>query len=231
MARAAVNTTASNGTSPTGTTPAGSATSAARVTGRIQPFLRRFAWQAQQSLRAVGLPGWVAIGLLLSCAIGWWGVLRPMQLDTLQLDADSTRLERQIAERNASNAAPDVTPEQQLAAFSERFVDEKGIAPSLGRLYAGAKKQGVQLAQAEFKLASDATEPLARYTILLPIKADYASLRLFIRTALRDLPGLALEEVNLRRADPKAPVLEAQVRFVLFVNKPQGVVPIGGKPS
>lgn len=220
-----------NTTAPNGPTSASSAASAARLTGRIQPALRRLGWQVRQALRAVGLPGWVAIGLLLACAIGWWGVLRPMQFDTAQLDSDSARLERQIAERNASNATADVTPEQQLAAFSERFVDEKGIAPSLGRLYASAKKQGVQLAQAEFKLASDATEPLARYTILLPIKADYASLRLFIRTALRDLPGLALEEVNLRRADPKVPLLEAQVRFVLFVNKPQGVVPVVGKPS
>lgn len=229
-----MNTTLRPGSTPAGTTAGvslGTAPSKVPLGTLFQSALRRLGWQARQALRAVGLPGWVAIGLLLACAIGWVGVLRPMQSDTLQLDADSARLERQITERNASNAAPDVTPEQQLTAFSERFVDEKGIAPSLGRLYAGARKQGVQLAQAEFKLASDATEPLARYTILLPIKSDYPSLRQFIRTALRDLPGLALEEVNLRRADPKAPVLEAQVRFVLFVNKPQGVVPVGGKPS
>jgi hypothetical protein len=229
-----VNTPLRSEFTPAGTTPGvtlGTAPAKGPLRTRLQSALRRLGWQARQALRAVGLPGWVAIGLLLACAIGWWGALRPMQSDTVQLDADSARIERQIAERAASNAAADVTPEQQLAAFSERFVDEKGIAPSLGRLYAGAKKQGVQLAQAEFKLASEATEPLARYTILLPIKSDYPSLRKFIRTSLRDLPGLALEEVNLRRTDPKAPLLEAQVRFVLFVNKPQGVVPTGAKPS
>jgi hypothetical protein len=203
----------------------------ATLSNRFQAAVRRLTWQARQLLRAVGVPGWAAIGLVLACAIAWWGVLQPMQSDALQLDTDSARLERQIAERNAGNASPEVTPEQQLAAFTDRFVDEKGIAPSLVRLNASARKQGVQLMQAEFKLASDATEPLARYTILLPIQSDYPALRRFIRAALRDLPGLALEEVNLRRTDPKAPVLEAQLRFVLFVNKPQGEVPTGAKPS
>jgi type II secretory pathway component PulM len=212
LARAAVNT-------------------AATLSNRIQEALRRLTWQARQLLRAVGLPGWTAMGLVLACAIGWWGVLQPMQSDAQQLDADSTRLERQIAERAVGNAPPDVTPEQQLAAFTDRFVDEKGIARSLVRLNASAREHGVQLAQAEFKLTSDATEALARYTILLPIQSDYPALRRFIRAALRELPGLALEEVNLRRNDPKAPVLEAQLRFVLFVNKPQGEVPAGAKPG
>jgi hypothetical protein len=119
-----------------------------------------------------------------------------------------------------SKAATDATPQQQLAAFEQRFGGERTIGPSLARLQAAAQRRGFTLDQAEFKLASELAEPLARYSIQLPIKADYRALRRFSRDALRELPGLALDEVSLRRSDPKSPLLDAQLRFVLFLAKP-----------
>jgi hypothetical protein len=68
---------------------------------------------------------------------------------------------------------------------------------------------------------AEATESLARYTIVLPVKTDYAALRRFTRDVLRELPGLAMEEVSLRRSDAKSPLLDAQLRLVLYVVKPQ----------
>ena len=112
-----------------------------------------------------------------------------------------------------------MSPQQQLAEFERRFSGEKSITAALGRLHAAARRQGVQLDQAEFKFASDAREPLSRYTVVLPVKADYRALRRFTHDAVQELPGLAMEEVNLRRSDPKSPVLEAQLRFVLFLTK------------
>ncbi len=138
-------------------------------------------------------------------------------------DADARAREAAAAQAAAqAAAAPEVpaTPQQQLAAFEQRFADERSMAPSLARLQAAAQRRGFTLDQAEFKLANEATEPLLRYTIGLPVKADYRALRRFSRDALRDLPGLALDEVSLRRSDPKSPQLEAQLRFVLFLAKP-----------
>jgi hypothetical protein len=57
------------------------------------------------------------------------------------------------------------------------------------------------------------------YAILLPVTADYASLRAFIVDALRELPGLALEEMSLRREDSKSLQLDARLRFVLFLRR------------
>jgi hypothetical protein len=34
-----------------------------------------------------------------------------------------------------------------------------------------------------------------------------------------ELPGLAIEEVSLRRGDPKSPTLDARLRFVLFLSR------------
>jgi hypothetical protein len=77
----------------------------------------------------------------------------------------------------------------------------------------------VQIEQGEFRLSHEAGDPLLRYAMVLPVKGDYAALRRFLRDALRELPGLALEEVQLRRADTKAAAIEAQLRLILFVAK------------
>jgi hypothetical protein len=182
--------------------------------------LTQLRWQGAQWLRGIGLPGWVGLALGLVCAFGLWGLIEPMQADAQRLDADSDVLAQRAAAGALSKAATDATPQQQLAAFEQRFGGERTIAPSLARLQAAAQRRGFTLDQADFKLASEPSEPLARYSIQLPIKADYRALRRFSRDALREMPGLALDEVSLRRSDPKSPLLDAQLRFVLFLAKP-----------
>ncbi|MES2099751.1 MAG: hypothetical protein V4569_08035 [Pseudomonadota bacterium] len=181
--------------------------------------VKRLRWQLAHLSRAVGLPGWVGAVLLLACAVGWWAVALPLRAEATRLDAASAALERRLEQRGAVVRLP-ATPQQQLAQFERRFTAENGIAPALARLHAVARRQGVRLDQAEFRFASEAGEPLSRYSIVLPVKADYRALRRFTRAALLELPGLAIEEVNLRRNDPKAALLDAQLRFVLFVTKP-----------
>lgn len=182
-------------------------------------MMKRLRWELLQGLRSVGLPGWVAAALALACVAGWWGGVAPLLDEAGQFDSDSAALEKRLSARGANAAPAELSPQQQLADFERRFSDEKSLTASLARLHAAARRQGVQLDQAEFKFASEAREPLSRYTVVLPVKADYRALRRFTADALRELPGLAMEDVNLRRADPKSPLLDAQLRFVLFVTK------------
>lgn len=183
--------------------------------------LTRARWQLAQGLRGIGLPGWVGLAGALACAVTLWGVIEPLHAEALRLDVDSQQLAQRAATRPATTTEP--TPQQQLIAFEQRFADEHSIAPTLARLQAIAQQRGFRLEQAEFKLTIEPTEPLARYTIVLPIKADYRAVRRFSRDALRELPALALDEVNLRRSDPASPLLDAQLRFVLFLAKTPAV--------
>jgi len=187
--------------------------------------LNRLRWRGRELLRSIGLAGWVAVALLLLCVIGSWTLVEPMQAEARRFDEDSAALERRWAANSHEVVSAPATAQQQLDAFRQRFPDEKGMAPALRQLQGAARRQRVPIEQAEFKFASEPTEPLARYSIILPIKAGYRELRRFSRDALRDLPALSLEEVNLRRSDSKSPMLEAQLRFVLFVSKPSTAAP------
>jgi hypothetical protein len=173
-------------------------------------------WHAAQAARSIGPAGWLGVGLLVACALAAALVTAPLAADARRLaeDVDATR-QRAAAARDTP---PPASPREQLETFARRFAGEKDMAPSIARLQSLAKRRGVQLEQAEFRLVSEPTEPLSRYVIVLPVKADYRALRLFCRDALRELPALSLEEVNVRRADAKVPLLEAQLRLVLFIR-------------
>lgn len=187
--------------------------------------LTRARWQGAQWLRGIGLPGWVGLALGLICVVSVCALIEPMQTEAQQLDAESDLLAQRAAARTMSTPESDASPQQQLALFEQRFAGEQAIAPTVARLQAAAQRRGFTLDQAEFKLSNETAEPLARYSILLPVKADYRALRRFSRDALREMPALALDEVNLRRSDPKSPLLDAQLRFVLFLNKPTASSP------
>lgn len=180
--------------------------------------LIRARWQLARGLRGIGLPGWVGLAAGLACVFALGGLIEPLRAEAQRLDADSHQLAQRAATRPITANEP--TPEQQLRAFEQRFADDRTIAPTLARLQAAAQRRGFRLEQAEFKLTSEPAEPLARYSMLLPVKADYRAVRRFSDDALRELPALALDEVNLRRSDPASPQLEAQLRFVLFLAKP-----------
>ena len=182
--------------------------------------MKRHLWNLARIWRAVGWPGWVAAALALACAVLWLTVIAPQRAETSRLVEETAALEQRIADAAAHPVPTQSAPQRQLAAFMQRFPAEGEMASSLGVLHAAARRQGVQLDQAEFKFSPEPAGLLARYAIVLPVKADYKALRGFIREAMRELPGLAMEELNVRRGDAKSPVLEAQIRFVLFVARP-----------
>jgi len=182
--------------------------------------MKRHLWNLSRLWHGAGLPGWVAVALLGVCVAMVLGGIAPQRAETHQLLEDSAALEQRIAANSAHPAPVQITPQQQLAVFLKRFPSEAEMAGAVGALNAAAKRQGVHLNQAELKFSIEPSGLLARYSIVLPVKADYRALRGFIREAMRELPGLAMEELNLRRSDAKSTVLEAQLSFVLFVAKP-----------
>ena len=180
--------------------------------------MKRALWQLRHVWRHLGLPGWAGASLLVLGALGWAMLSAPLASETQRLAVESAALQQRLGAKGRAEP-PSVSQQDQLQAFTQRFVADKELTPSLAKLQALARRRGVALDQAEFRFVNEPNEPLSRYVIILPLKADYASLRSFSRDAMREMPGLAVEEVNVRRADAKSPLLEAQLRLVLFVTK------------
>lgn len=174
-------------------------------------------WRAQRLAERAG-PAGVAAGVLsLAALAAWIGPGLAMSAEMQALARDNEALQHRPAASRAGGAP--MTTEHQLAAFESGFPDAHALGASYARLWTLARKHGVALKQAEFKLTDSGQDEFQRYAILLPVTVDYASLRAFVVDALGELPGLALEEMSLRREDSKTLQLDARLRFVLFVRR------------
>lgn len=185
-------------------------------------YLTRLRWHAARLARALGPAGLLGAALVAVAALGVVLVLGPTRAQVARVEAEADATAR--AELRRPAPAPVTSAADRLANFESGFVDEREIPGALARLLQNASKQRLRIDQAEFKLTSESGQPLQRYAIALPARGDYRSLRRFVEEALREQPGLAMEELSLRRAEPRAAALDAQIGLVLFVRKPAAPV-------
>jgi hypothetical protein len=180
--------------------------------------LQPLRWHARHVAGGLGLPGWLGLLLVLGSVALLFGSYLPAR-------AEAMRLRQQASAQARGNAAmpvggAHVTAAEQLGRFNRGFAQPQQLAASVGKIKAAAVRNGVVLAQGEFRLIKDTEGGLSRYQIVLPVKAGYRNTRAFVRDMLRDLPGCALEEVNFRRDDAQSGVLDTQLRMTLFVFDP-----------
>lgn len=183
-------------------------------------FLKALRWRASRHVAAIGLPGVVALMLFTGATALWFTVDRPAAERARLLLADNERLEAEWRVRPAAAGKAPARAESSLRQFEARLPAERRITAELGRIHSLAVRHGLVLERGEFKITSTANDPVSQYAMVMPVTADYRTLRKFIREVLRSQPALALEEISLRRSDPKSPVVDARLRFVLFVTAP-----------
>jgi len=179
--------------------------------------LTRWRWWALRLAERAGPAGIAAGALVLATLLAWAVLARSVAVDARTLAVDNESLQRRPAAARAASAP--LTTGQQLLVFEGAFPDQQALGTSYSRLWNVARRHGVALKAAEFKLSDVPQDEFQRYTIQLPVTADYAALRGFVVDALADLPSLALEEMSLRREDSKSLQLEARLSFVLFVRR------------
>lgn len=106
---------------------------------------------------------------------------------------------------------------ERLAAFEEVLGAAGELDRHLRAIFAAAKRRGVALELGEYRLQPDAAGRFSRYTVQLPVAGPFTAIQGFAQQVLLDLPFAALEEMNLQRETSDAPVVEARLRFVLYL--------------
>lgn len=180
--------------------------------------LIRWRWWALRLVERAGPVGVAAGALAVATLLAWAMLAGSIASETQALAVDDALLQRRPPAAPHAGGLT-LTTEQQLARFERGFPDQQALGASYARLWNVARRHGVALKQAEFKLTDAPQDEFRRYTVQLPVAADYASLRAFIVDALADLPSLALEDMSLRREDSRSLLLEARLSFVLFVRR------------
>lgn len=164
-------------------------------------------WRASQIALSLGL-------VLLAATVAFsWLNLRPLEqhlatlkhAQSLQPQARLTRIEREMSREQS--------PRHQLAGFYRHFEESGSITELLGKLYNVAKASGIEMQRADYRMLNVAHRKLARYQVIVPVQGDYRTMRVFISTALRELPTMSLDHVQFQRKAIGDRIVEAQLTF------------------
>jgi hypothetical protein len=170
----------------------------------------------------------LAGALLAAAALLWLGVLPGM---SARVD-DETRA---VAHLRVLPVPKPVVPAPVLAAgrladFYTGLGDSAHTGEIVMRLFDAATAVGVTLDKAEYKPGHDAAGRFDTYTIVLPVKGDYARLRQFSEKVLVTVPYAALDDMRFKRNSASDPGVEVNLRFTAFL-RPVTIAPVSASVS
>lgn len=129
--------------------------------------------------------------------------------------------ERALRDLAGKAPPPQATPEEARARLLERFPAETAINATLGALLDLARSNGLDPASGDYRLAAARGGLLMQYSVTLPLKGDYQSLRRYLIEVHERHPGVAVEDISLHRDSVGTTGLEAQLRLVIFARRGQ----------
>ncbi len=176
----------------------------------------RAGWIARRAVVGLRWKGLAGLALVVVSLVVLFGVSGPMleRQRALENEAQALRARSGAADPGARAQ----TPRSQLSTFYSFFPSTAELPDLLSRMQRAARDNGLTLERGEYRLIRDAGFALSRYQITYPLRGSYTQVRGFVKDVLDAVPAAALEEMTLKRADVAEPVLEARVRFGLFLG-------------
>lgn len=177
--------------------------------------LQRLWWQG---VRSVGVPGMVAIGLLLpALAIG---ILIPgFHQRSDELRATLVQRANEIAQQGKTVRRP-MTSGERIGEFVAAFPPLAQSSADLQQVFEAASKHGLALPRGDYQLKVEPNTPLASLTATFPVRNEYGVLKTFTADVLSTLPHVSMDELRMTRSDAGTGVLDSTIRFTFVYRSP-----------
>lgn len=192
------------------------------------PGLRGWGWRMRRVLaagaRRFGLWG---AGVAALCAVGL-AAAAVAQLQQRRAEALDRQQAMAIRLRAAASALPALLPQDGvpqsdgLQAFDAQLLAHDAIAQLVQDVLLLGEEAGLQARRGDYQVEVDPLGGFLRYRMSLPVQGPAAAVHGFMRKALMAQKSLALEHVQFKRASLGADTVQAQIRWVVFVRRPQG---------
>ncbi|MFC5473633.1 hypothetical protein [Paraherbaspirillum soli] len=165
--------------------------------------------------RLLGLKGAIGAGLI-ALAILILLLIAPR----LHKDARQTRLQTvaQLKAFNRDRLVHRSAPKsgEQLTQFNAWFPTINQNAGDLRRVLDQADQAKLVINKGDYQISSDVGMSFVKYEVVLPVKANYHTIRSFVAGVLNAVPHASLVELHMERPAANSDVLEARIHFTLF---------------
>lgn len=169
-------------------------------------------WHLHQWGRRLGRTGLAGLGLLLVAGLIVFAHIVPTKAKTLVLESRVAELQR------AAIRAPQRVVVVPSSGFIDNLPEAHAASAVIGQLERLAQAHGLQLLRGQYSQAPIAGTSLLRWQLSLPVKAEYPQIIAFVAVSMQALPTLALEEIKLKRDKIETSVLDADLRFNLYLR-------------
>lgn len=170
------------------------------------------------ALATAGRPSLVGLFLLLAGVGAEFLVVPQQQARAAASQAAAERSQQDYQRLATGGGRRKLGSAEALAHFRARLSSDQEADAVFETIQRDAQKNGLAPVGTEYKWQRQSGAGLAEVSIAMPLKAAYAPLRAFVRDVLTDVPGLALEQFDLQREAIGAGVVDARLRFSLYLK-------------
>lgn len=167
----------------------------------------------------------LTMAFVLAAAALWQWRVRPISRQ-LEVAEASLRAPRPAPARTGPSA-DELSDHQRLAAIRGVLEPYSRNVDIMRRVIA-ATLQELQWSQAEFQQSQDRELDVVRVQVTVPVVGEYRRLRQGLEQALREAPGMSLDQLSFRRSQPSQSQLEARLKLSLWLtpSRPTGRVAV-----
>lgn len=181
----------------------------------LNKALLRARWQMVR----LGTAGKAGIGLFTFAAVFFLAAVLPRQEESQALMDRAKTMQVRLRAEPVSAPSGKMEGDQALQFFYAFFPRIDSSPLWIKELVQVAEQHEVQISGSEYRMVRERDWKLARYEIVLPVQGRYPQLRAFIADALRAVPAMALVDVAIKRENVGSEVLEARLRFYLYLSE------------
>jgi hypothetical protein len=186
----------------------------------------RVRWQAER----LGQAGKAGLALTVFSIVFFVAAVLPRWAESEALMEKAEAMQaalgvESVPERSGGSAQQKRRPKRKirgdeaLQAFYAFFPKIDSSPLWIRELVQVAEERGVEISGTEYRLVRGKDLKLARYEMVLPVRARYPELRGFIADALRVVPAMALVDVAIKREGVESELLEANLKFNLYLRE------------
>lgn len=180
-----------------------------------ESLTRRLALLRHDAKEQLGIAGLAGAVLLVGALIA--GSATPRLYDEAgELQNEALAARARLADPAARAARDSAT---QAAQFREWFPLSAQSHEDVRTLFKVAAEHKISLARGDYSATLRREARLASYDVVLPVRANYPTVRKFVVAALNALPHASLAELRLERSSSTADTVEARVHLTLYYRE------------
>lgn len=154
-------------------------------------------------------------------ALHWFLLRHTVQIQQQELSTLQEKTRQQQEKNSLSFVAALPEGNKPPLSAAEEFQTILGhtetLEEYLKKLFQIAGKKNLSLPQGSYKTSTNAAGGYESYSIELPVVGNYQKIRELSEEILLALPFSALEEIRFKRDSASHAILEAKLKFVLFL--------------